>query len=292
MEEEVYSHFVKRASDSEFEMSNNRIQYLIYKTKLLTQSSPSSHVSYNDKKLTLVLKEGLPAVKVFQNDFILDFGSMDSVVSPRVVFNQVPFEKILPIKMKNINISSGDSTETPQVLIAFPIEIDSEKINESQWLLANLKLPFAAGVLGLEFFKDRDFVIYPKKKYIEFTSFENRPSNALFLQKDFDGQVRALEFICPGEELVVRLDSGSQVIGDLKMSTSRKVKEQLKTKKGFRCGKLLISGNFHSDLQNETIFSRGVNLNLGWSWMQKFDKISISLKGAWVSFGNIQSLSK
>lgn len=273
-EQEVYKYMSREAKGSELENINNKIQNLIYDTRLTKTAELNFVGEINFKKLTFKAIDDLPFLSILGGSFVLDLGAMDSVMSPQFAFEKIPYNAFSPIKMKSIFNSFGESVEAPEVLVNSPIEIDGQKILQSRWIIANLKIPDATGVVGLNFFKGSEFILYPKNQMIEFVSFKERPKVALFLQRDYDDQIRSVEFICP-DGVIARLDSGSQITGDTRITIPES---------GYRCGPLKIKGQFNRNRQNEVLFSHGVSLNLGWPWMKQFNKISISLKDAWISF--------
>lgn len=284
-EREVYKFMTEHLSQGALENTNNKIQSLIYQSRLMKGKEMDLERKSEDlagTKMAFSVNENLPVVDILGKYFVLDLGAMDSIMAPAFAFEKIPFNKIAPLKIKMTTNSLAESLEAPEVIVDMPLSISDKTFNSSEWVLANLKLPFAEGVLGLDFFKEQEMVIYPKEKMIEFTTFKDKPGNALMLQRDFDGQIKAIEFVCPKDELVVRLDSGSQVLGDLSERIPAKVKRELQSKKGYRCGKLSLSGPFEKVIQNTTMFSHGVGLNLGWPWIARFKKVSISLKKGWI----------
>lgn len=284
-EREVYQFMSTHQSQSELENNNNKIQFLVYQTRLTKGNILLESPEFEGIRIDFSVDDDLPLVKIFERPFVLDLGAMDSVIAPQLVFKNYPIESITPVKMKTLGNSRGEMVEAPLTVFNTPFQLaDGKKIKKFQWILANLQLPQADGVIGLNLFRNKEIVLYPKKKYIEITNFRKKPKEALDLQRDYDNEIRTLEFICPQKKLIARLDSGSQVLGDVRTSLSDSIKKQIHGPKGYLCGRLKISGDFKSDLQNDVLFSHDVGINLGWPWLSQFNKISISLKNAWISF--------
>lgn len=266
MEEEVYHSLLKRKAETSNEELNNKAQAISYLIRLNANPSEIKNKLERPQILNFEEVDGLPMVKYFGENLILDLGAMDSVIDPKVFFDQFSFDTIRPLKFKNMANSRGEVVEAPYV------SVDFQKEN---WVLLNLNLPMAKGVLGLDYFEDRDFVIYPQDKKIEFVSKITFNKDAFWLQGDYDQKYHAIEFSCSSSGPIFRLDSGSQVYGDQVSGPSL---EKIK------CGSLKFRQKLNQDLQNKTIFSHGVSANLGWPFIKQFKKVSISLREGKISF--------
>lgn len=283
-EREVYSYMSNRTDLSPFEMINNKIQFIKFATKLTKSHKKMRTTEGLPHKLAFKVIDNLPRVKILNGVLILDLGAMDSVINPLLIFNKFKLREIQPIKMMTLQNALGKKFEAPFVTLKGKIKINNNNVDNSKWILSNLNLPQIDGVLGLNFFANKNLIIYPKLKYIEIRNHLMRPKNAFSLQQDYNKMTRSVEFICP-KGLIVRLDSGSQVEGDFNKKLPMEVIASLRDRnEGYQCGNLQIKGEFTSELQNEGIFDRGVGLNIGWPYISKFKKISISLKDSWIHF--------
>lgn len=284
---ELFNYMLTKSDFDFIDNINNKLQYLIYKTRLTRLSDNFPPTSFKNGKIKLNIIDDLPHININGKSLVMDVGAMDSVIKPEILLNKISLNKIQSIKLKTLRSVSGDTSNAPMVMIKSNIKVGKDiSAKNSRWILADLKLAGINGLLGLSFFKNKDFIIHPKKKYIEIFDMIKKPKHTFEIQKDFDNKIRAVEFICPtpNDNIIIRLDSGSQVYGDISNKLPTKIFLALKNKKELLCGKLKISGKFENNLQNGVIFDRNVVLNLGWPWINQFDKISISMKNAWVSF--------
>ena len=283
-EYEVYQHMAEKVKSSNLEKLNNRIQLLIYRIRLARPNDKKYKMFIPAGKIKFKVEDNLPKINILNGNLVLDLGAMDSVIRPALVFQHFGSSDLGPLKMKTVQNALGKKREAPFVVLHKEIQIDNYRVKNSPWLLANLKISNIDGVLGLSFFENRHLILYPKRKSIEIVEELKRPPDALKIQRDYDSQVQSVEFVCP-QGLIVRLDSGSQVEGDMSNKLLPNVVGAFRDmKKGYQCGGLKIFGNFKSHLQNEVIFDRGVGLNVGWPWLAQFDRVTISLRDAWIHF--------
>ena len=95
--------------------------------------------------------------------------------------------------------------------------------------------------------RNSEFSLIPKTKIIEFKKFNQRPKQSFSLQANFRSAYDAIEFKCP-EGHIIRIDTGSQVRGDIK---SENLGNHYK-KEILKCGKIDFKGPFE-ELELEII---------------------------------------
>lgn len=283
LESEIYEFMLNKFKLNNYDHALMMSKYLLLQTKL-KRNSIDSVILNRPPKIQFKQVDNLPFVSLFNAKLVLDLGAMDSVIKPELIYNQFTLDQFQAVKEKTLQNVLGVKTQAPMVLLKEGPMLYQTKVKNSLWVLSDLKLPKIDGVLGLSFFKDKAIVLYPQKGILEIKDTLKKPKNSLPLQRDYDRKIKAIEFICP-QGPIVRVDSGSQVLGDISPDLDSNIIKKLTGKEqSYTCGPIKINGNFEKNLNNKVIFGRDVQLNLGWPWLRQFSKISISLTDGWISF--------
>jgi hypothetical protein len=251
--------------------TKTRSVFTIWKNKLPEVFSPGMTIRYSEIN-------DLPMIYVNSRKLVLDLGAMDSVIRP-IALSSHELRSMIVLESKTLNTAEGRTQTAPKVMLTTPLVHGGHKLMSTRWVLADLKIIGVDGTFGLNNFDRSEFTIKPKKKIIEFVKLPKKPKSAFNLQSNFRSEFDAIEFKCP-EGYIVRVDTGSQVRGDIKpenLGTNYK-------KNILKCGSINFKGPFEElDLEGP-IFSRDVILNLGWPAIREFSIIDISLKEGWINF--------
>jgi len=273
-EYETYEFLSQKKFDELFsgiEHDNNVIQAIIYKEKLNRHTLEAATEIENNTTIVFEERDNLPLIKINNESLVFDLGAMRSVIKPSVLITNYNLKNSPILKSIQLRNVLNELLTAPQIQLIDPINIGGTKFKNTKWVLANLKLPYASGLLGADFFKNSEISIFPKEGRILFTKFKSKPSEALLLQLNFDGTVHAVEVVCP-KGVILRLDSGSQVRGD-----------KLPEVKNPSCGKMTLDGPFSEELPaNSAAFDHDVTVNLGWPWIKEFNRVDISFKDGWI----------
>ncbi len=238
---------------------------------------------FSGQELVFKIRDELPIVMVNKEEFILDLGAMNSVYPPSLL-KVDEYLKLEPLSSLDLNTLYGRKVGVPKVSNNNTTKVGELSVSKAEWVIASLGIKGVKGLLGLDFFKGRDFKIYPKVKKIEFKNFPSIPANALLLQRDWNDQVSALEVLCPAGP-VLRLDTGSQVLGDISSySIEPQLFKKLSSGEAHGCGPIVLKGPFTKIIRQGPLFERGVSLNLGWPWISQFSAVNVSNKGGWIEF--------
>lgn len=271
---------------------NNQDSFPTDETSLILErwlnARTSSIFTVWDKKLPRVFENGmtirfsekndLPMVYMNSRKLVLDLGAMDSVIRP-IALSTEQLKSMVVLESKTLNTAEGKSMSAPKIMLTTPMSHSGKNFMSTRWVLADLKIIGVDGTFGLNNFNESEFTMAPKIRTISFNTFKERPKTALSLQANFRGEYDAIEFKCP-EGYLVRVDSGSQVRGDIKSEDLGK-----NYKKGtLKCGKLSFKGPFEEIITEGPIFSRDVILNLGWPLLREYKQIDVSLKEGWINF--------
>lgn len=220
----------------------------------------------------------LPMIYINSRKLVLDLGAMDSVIRP-IALSTEQLKSMVVLESKTLNTAEGRTQSAPKVMLTTPMTNYTTKMQSTRWVLADLKIIGVDGTFGLNNFNESEFSIAPRTKMLTFSEFKKMPKGAFPLQKNHRGEFDAIEFKCP-EGYILRVDTGSQIRGDIKKENLGK-----NFKKGsLKCGKHRFKGPFEEIISDGPIFSRDVILNMGWPLLREFKEINISLKNGWVNF--------
>ncbi len=227
-------------------------------------------------EISFSVKDELPRVLVQGSEVVLDFGAMNSVLPPSL-FDLNILEKGQFVKNVELQTAYGTMIKAPVVYFDDPIAIGDKKWSGLRVALADIGLKLINGLIGFDFFNNNEFIIDIKNKKIVFNSDFTFPSNSIPLISDYDGTYSALEFMC-GDKFAVRLDTGSQIEGDMTHTIGKKNYIDLQKGKEIPCNdSFAINGKFELTGKNPVLFDRGVSLNLGWPWLMKYSRVYVSL---------------
>jgi len=229
-------------------------------------------------KLRFAEENDLPMIYVNSRKLVLDLGAMDSVIRP-IALSTEQLRSMVVLEAKTLSTAEGRTQTAPKVMLTTTMSNYNSKMQSSRWVLADLKIIGVDGTLGLNNFYGTEFSIIPKTRWINFVNFKSKPAGAFDLQENHRGEFDAVEFKCP-EGHVVRVDSGSQVRGDIK---SEGLGKNYKNKR-LKCGNQYFRGPFEEIITEGPIFSRDVILNMGWPLLREYKQIDISLKDGWIDF--------
>ncbi len=251
--------------------AKTRSVFTVWKNKLPEVFSPGMKIRFFENN-------DLPMIYVNSRKLVLDLGAMDSVIRP-IALSSNELRSMIVLESKTLKTAEGRTLNAPKVMLTTPLAHGSHKLMSTRWVLADLKIIGVDGTFGLNNFDRSGFSLTPKTKRIEFKNFTSKPQGALDLQANFRSEYDAIEFKCP-EGYIVRVDTGSQVRGDIKVENlGKNYKNNI-----LKCGGVRFKGPFEElDLEGP-IFSRDVILNLGWPAIREFKSIDISLKDGWIKF--------
>ncbi len=270
-EEEVYQKLLGLKGQTDFELSNNKIQYLKYLSKgTASVGEADTEVNFKGNEISFMVKDDLPFVKVENSLLVLDLGAMNSVTPPTLIFSPVK-----PLGTLNLTNVKNEVVEVPYVEVQRDIQLGEVVVSGYKTIIAHALFKGIDGVVGLDLFENKNLELYPKDLKLKMVTKLKKPKTALSLQKNYQGKIKALEFICPKGE-IIRLDTGSQVLMDVASS--------LQTKKRLICGNLNLSFPPADKIEEAVIFSHGVTINLGWPWLSQWKKVTLALSEGWINF--------
>lgn len=251
--------------------AKTRSIFTIWENKLPEVFSPGMKIRFAESN-------DLPMIYVNSRKLVLDLGAMDSVIRP-IALSSNELRSMIVLESKTLKTAEGRTQTAPKVMLTTPLVHGAHKLMSTRWVLADLKIIGVDGTFGLNNFDRSEFSIKPKNKIIQFVKFPKKPKGALDLQSNFRSEFDAIEFKCP-EGYIVRVDTGSQVRGDIKPENlGSNYKRNI-----LKCGTVNFKGPFEElDLEGP-IFSRDVILNLGWPAIREFSRVDISLKKGWINF--------
>lgn len=257
------------------------------KEKREALENPSFDIEYKTyKELPMVLVEGEP--------FIIDTGASESILPPKLL-KSLREQDILLLGSKVLQTVVGRSEAAPIVQVLKPLHIAGKKYKGLTFVVSKLPTEGISGILGMDFFKrvnDGHWYWRPQEKKLG--AKRNAQGKVKGKEKDKGrntaikrvllpngrGLVDALEFRCG--ETKVRLDSGSQVLGDIPRGRSQG-RPYLKCEK-----ELGLSQKDHQKLLKapaaSALFSREVGLNLGHEFLMRLKSLVINLPKREVSW--------
>lgn len=237
------------------------------------------HISNFDLKLPdylsipFTLQSSLPTVLLNHVPLVLDTGAMNSIISPQSLGNEF-LNSSHWIKELTLQTVDGRSVRAPYLLIKGPFSIGESSLSPLPVAVADIGFKGINGVVGMDLLSHSDWVIDITKGQLSRVSQMPKSLLSYDLIPEYDGKYRAIEFNC-ANDIIVRLDTGSEVLADYSSDLSDVLKKQIGSGQ-FLCGDIALSGSeFHTNVDNP-IFSRGVSINLGWPWASKFSKIYLS----------------
>jgi len=211
--------------------------------------------------------------KVIDDQILIHFNGKN------IVFDSGAQDSLLKSKSNNNCKYFGSKTiKTPygqsslyKCAVLKPIKIgDGEILNFHYLDSKNLKINLPS-ILGLNLFYNQVFQInFLKNEIIILNNKVKRPKEAIYLQKNAFGDYDALEISCNKNS--IRLDTGSQVYGDIRSDIS-----------SLSCPKLNINKNQILKANPQSaLFLRDVKLNLGLPFIKKFKSLTINLIDGWI----------
>lgn len=226
---------------------------------------------------SLLLDRSLPYLKSGEQVYIFDTGAMNSIMPPSFIEREL-LNKAQWIKNITFMLTDGRKVDAPYLFFDNSSEVD-KLFAHPYWAVVDLQLPSVQGVLGLDWLKNKNFIIDLKKGILQITPQLKTKSARYMLVPEYDGSYRALEFLCPDSNSIVRLDTGSEVEADI----SPKLAEQM-TKGTWTCGNLKKMEKPVISASDSVLFSREVVVNYGWEWAKRYSRIQVSLTEGWISF--------
>ncbi len=226
------------------------------------------------KELPMVLVEGEP--------FILDTGAAESIMPPSFL-KKFKESELLLLGSKALQTVVGRTEAAPVVQLLNPLKVGNIGLKGLRFVVSELPIKGVAGLLGMDFFQRINggswhWGILDQKLSPWKGPKSNRANQKVDIFKGYllsggKGEVDALEFRCG--DIKVRLDSGSQVLGDIPQGAKQKSYKDChqKLKLPSVVNKKLLKAPVASAL-----FSRRVDLNLGHDFIKKLDHLAFDLK--------------
>jgi len=225
----------------------------------------------DDVHFSFVLKENFIQVKLEGEWVVVDFGAQKSIL-PMSIFKKLKDSDVSLLGNQVLNTVNGRGRPSPYIQIKKGLKLGKGPVVSGlMGSVSDLGLKGVKGIIGLDFFRlfnQGRWVVDFKAKTIGPLS-SSLPLTGEALVKGGRGVFDALEYYCSTEPPVkIRLDSGSQVFGDLNNFSKKKIKKCFPEFTRFG----VIS-------PNSLIFSRKVDLNLGLPFMlERMNKLSFDLE--------------
>jgi hypothetical protein len=256
----LYGRFLSKNSSG----TREKLKGFIYQQKFDSPKEGGAKGSFSYGE-----KDGLPVVTINGFDFVLDWGAEESVF-PWEFVKKVSFKELVLIGEKTLKTADGKSALAPKVQLLRKIMIGKGgHLINPQFLIHDLGLGKYDGVLGLADFINGKWVWDLKKKQI--SPLTSKLTTGISIDPDFLKYHNQIEFFC--DKVKLRLDSGSQINGDMVLGMLGK-KLEARVQKGMSCpGKVKLKGPFSTAIQTQSLFDHDVHLNLGYPWLKQYEKV-------------------
>lgn len=238
---------------------------------------PKAKLESPEGEIHLNIEESLPSIHLLERKFVFDTGAMNSVLSPSLL-NLDLYRQAEWIKNITFHLVDGRRVDAPYLRFTQGFSLGESGLKHYQWSLIDLQLPSIEGILGIDFFAKKNWVIDLKQQKIVISKRVETTKTKFPLIAEYDGSYRALEFRCPDGK-VARIDTGSEVDADL----SPKLAIEM-TKNKWSCGDLKQLSKFEVGKSDSTLFTRDVQVNYGWPWLKNYSRIIVSFEQGWISF--------
>lgn len=239
----------------------------------LRDFSPRLNPKGTDLKFNVFKKEGLPAIKLLGKTFILDTGAQHSSM-PTGLLKKFKRKDVSLVNVRSIKSLYGKVISAPVIQVKKGLIFGDKTVHNLTFTVADLNIPGIDGVIGMDFFRDFNagkWTIDLKKGVFSAFDPTRGVTHSFFLEKNGLSNYDSLSFYCRNKlgEVKVRIDSGSQVLGD-----SHSKADLLSFERCFGKGtrsKLKISS------QDSLLFDKDVAINLGFPFLEKFNILSFNL---------------
>jgi hypothetical protein len=256
-----------------------------YKARLLIKSSPSvldkldglgrmrefskaGPVSSEKMTAPFKFKDGFMQVSIGGFWMVVDFGAQKTIL-PKALFNNLKMHEVKLLASQVLKTTKGQTKASPYIQVLKGLSFGKSRVVGIKGAATELGLKGVDGVLGMDFFRSYNsakWVVDFEKKILKPLEKEIK---GVSLVKNGSGNFDSLEYHCRFKPLVkVRVDSGSQVFGDVSSLSKKKVRKCFSEK-----------GRFGYLNPNSLLFSRKVDVNLGLPFLrEKLASLSFDLK--------------
>lgn len=248
----------------------------------LRSFSPYLPAAPNSQKITFKGSKvrSLPGIELLGKKFVLDTGAEHSSMPPELL-KMFKTKDLNLVGVRSIQSLYGKAEAAPVVQFKTPLPIGGMPIKNLIFSIVDLKIPGIDGVIGMDFFRmvnDGQWTLDLIEGSFGPLDPTKGVSHSFHLEKNGLANFDSLSFVCNNKngKVKIRLDTGAQILGDASDKADLLAFEKC-FGKGLR-SKLNIVKNA------SLLFSKDVQINLGFPFLKDFHYLSLNLKQGEIFF--------
>jgi hypothetical protein len=222
----------------------------------------------------------LPGLEILGKKFVLDTGAEHSSMPPELL-KQFKKKDVHLLGVRSIQSLYGKAQISPVVQFKTPLLIGKKLIKNLTFSIVDLNIPGIDGVIGMDFFREVNegqWTFDLKEGFFSPLDPTKGVTHSFHLEKNGLANYDSLSFFCENKmgKVKIRLDTGAQILGDASAKADLMAFEKC-FGKGLRSKLNIVK-------QGSLLFSKDVQINLGFPFLKDFRFLSMNLKQGEIFF--------
>ncbi|MCR9205090.1 MAG: retropepsin-like domain-containing protein [Halobacteriovoraceae bacterium] len=222
----------------------------------------------------------LPCLEILGKKFVLDTGANHSSMPPELL-KKFKKKDVHLVGVRSIQSLYGKVEASPVVQFKTALMIGKQKVKNLTFSIVDLKIPGIDGVLGMDFFRmtnDGQWTLDLKEGTFGPLDPTKGVTHSFHLEQNGLANYDSLSYFCKNKmgKVKIRLDTGSQIFGDASSKADLMAFEKC-FGKGLRSKLNIVKSG-------SLLFSKDVQINLGFPFLKDFHFLSLNLKQGEVFF--------
>lgn len=260
----------KYEAKKDMEKAKSLLEQLQAQLRLRDFQSASKEEVNLSAEISFKKERDLWQVDINGLSFLIDTGAQVSVLSPKLL-KGLKRKDVELYGAKNLQTAYGKNLQAPLIKVKKKIQIGGAQIPFIVGAVGDLGLPGFDGIIGMDFFQSFNkgqWVIDLKKLVLKKGKIKGDLN--FYLEPNGLGEIDSLEFYCSEKkEVKLRLDSGSQYLGERKKNPRKEKK--------ISCVDKSVVKEMTTESPNSVLFSREVEVNLGTPYLHKFSHLGLDM---------------